>query len=289
MDIFHGCSSPPCVSIGVDPLFVGEFLAPGFTSPPSRYRDWRLLPGSPLIDLGVRPEVALQSSPLPTMHTSLPSGWTYSEPACSELQSFDWDHEGFGNPRISGPAPDIGFDEFQMFIMAGNYANDSNSHNLSGFMNPTVEAGRANRVMLFPLGVGGANLVRINGVYAVQAPFPPAPAPPPAWQQPPRTNRVINPLLPLGFQTRYISFSNSSTSSSPPMGVAMPWDSAAGGPTVVNYFVPWNTPQGSIGFRKFIVPDGEISTGYFGAQAVIHAGDPIGSPTLWSNLQFEYR
>ncbi len=270
-------------------MFVGEYLETQLAQGPPRYRDHRLLPNSPFINIGVTPIPPTSSpgvDPLPSLSTD-PPGWTYQESPCKELRSFDWDHEGFGNPRVSGGSIDIGFDEFELFIMAGNYANDSNSHNVSGFMNPTLEPGRPTRFMLFPVLQISAPEVTINGVFAVQA--PPPVAPPPAWTQPPRTTSVVNPLLPVGFQTRWISFTNASTSTVPPMGTAMPWATGSVGPALVSGTIPWNLPQ-FWSFSQFFVSDAEVSTGYFGAQAVIHAaGQAMINPALWSNLQYEYR
>ena len=240
-----------------------------------------------MIDAGINPNFGVQAG-TPVSVATLPD-WTYVDPACPELRSFDWDHEGFGNSRTSGSAMDIGFDEFQMFIMAGSYANDSNSHNVSGFLNPTPEAGRPGRIMLFPALSIGANQVSVNGVYGAVTQPSATGALLPAWTTPPRTTAVSNPLLPPGFRIRYISFSNNTTSTNPPMVTTMPWLSPVQGPPNVTYTVPWNTPQGQVFFSTMLVPDQEMSTGYFGAQAVIHGGDPIGSPLLWSNLQYEYR
>ena len=272
----------------VDPVFVGEFLAPTLATPPSRYRDWRILPGSPLVDMGVKPEPLFQPSGAPSLQTNLP-GWVYQEPACEELRSFDWDHEGYGNPRVVGSSVDIGFDEFQMFIMSGSYANDSNSHNVSGFLNPTPEPGRPQRTMIIAPLTGGATQVLVHGANANVIAPPPSPA---AWTIPPLTTRVINSNLPVGFQTRWISFRDD-----PATGTPTPWNSTNAAlfwTSQVTYPLPWTTQV--VVFARLIVPgDNEPSgsptnpTAYFGTQAVIHAGQPDTHPYQWSNLQYEYR
>ena len=176
---------PALPNPGLDPGFVGEFLQSGVLAA-TRYRDWRILPGSPLIDAGVTPS----GSP-PSFSTSSGGGFVHFEPLCPELQSFQWDHEGFGNPRISGGAVDIGFDEFQMFIMSGSYANDSNSHNVSGFLNPTPTPGQAVRTMVVPRFTGNSNQLIVNGT---NGPVPLPPPNPSAWIQPPRTTTAVTDL-----------------------------------------------------------------------------------------------
>ncbi len=109
-----------------DPDFVGEHLRT--VSPVmGTYRDWRLLPGSPLQDQGFAGSVS-----------SFQSGAVFEEPECEPLQVLKWDHEQFGNLRVVDDAPDIGFDEVQLCVMAGSYANHSLSHNRSGVLNPLV-------------------------------------------------------------------------------------------------------------------------------------------------------
>jgi hypothetical protein len=110
----------------VDPAFVGEYLRT--VSPVnSSYRDWRLLPGSPMQNLGF-------SGPLSVFE----SGAEFEEPECEPLQVLEWDHEQYGNLRVVDGAPDLGFDEVQLGVMAGSYANNSYSHHRSGVLNPFV-------------------------------------------------------------------------------------------------------------------------------------------------------
>lgn len=133
--------------------------------------------------------------------------------------------------------------------MARGYANDSNSHNVSGSLNPTP---------------------------------PPAPS---AWVNPPRVTSVINANLPVGFQTRYVSFANYQTTGTP-----TPWPAREGTlPTPTSYFVPWNPTQSSANFGRILVADSESAHDYFGTQAVIHNGDLVNGVAAWSNLQYEYR
>ena len=270
---------PPSLP-GLDPGFVGEWLHPGIVTGP-RYRDWRILPGSPLIDAGVAPS----GSP-PSFTNAFGAGINYFEPLCPELQSFQWDHEGFGNPRVSGPTVDIGFDEFQMFIMSGSYANDSNSHNVSGFLNPTPTAGLPIRTMVVPRFTGNSNELVVHGTNGSVPVPPPTPF---AWIQPPRTTAVAGPGLPPGFSTRWISFADN-----PATGTPTPWNSAGapGWIPFVTHVIPW-TGQ-SLQFARLTVSDVEPSgppsnpTAYFGAQAVFRQSGQT-YDNLWSNLQYEYR
>jgi hypothetical protein len=123
---------------GADPSFVGEALNT-FTGSslafrvsvaipqPELYRDWRILPNSPVENAGVPTSVAVQ----------MENGRIYNENNCPTLQISDWDGENYGNAREVGSAPDLGFDEVGLFILTGTYRNDTRSHNEpSSLLNP---------------------------------------------------------------------------------------------------------------------------------------------------------
>jgi len=98
---------------------------------------------------------------------------------------------------------------------------------------------------------------------------------------------IVNSALPFGFQTRYISFSNASAAFAIN---PMPWWSGTFPLNLIGHGIPWNTSQPLLPFSRMVVSDVETTTGYFGAQVVIHtsAGQTLG-PQLYSNLQYEYR
>lgn len=133
-----------------DPAFVGEFWGrqAALTIFDAINRDWRILPSSAYVDAG--------SSPLGGILTSA-ALITYTVPGAPNalLNSFDYDGEAYGNPRIAEnpvapfavPAPvncDIGFDEASNLIMSRDYANDSNCHNFSAPLNAYPNFGYVN-------------------------------------------------------------------------------------------------------------------------------------------------
>ncbi|MCC7015223.1 MAG: hypothetical protein IT454_21875, partial [Planctomycetes bacterium] len=95
--IWNGAANPNPPEF--DPVFVGELLTTQLQV--AGVRDWRVMPGSPVIDLGYyAPTIALAN------------GASFADSGCAELQTFDWDGEGYGNPRLVNGSPDLGFDEF---------------------------------------------------------------------------------------------------------------------------------------------------------------------------------
>jgi hypothetical protein len=137
-----------------DPAFVGELLA-GATYALSGYRDWRILESSSMKNRGSHP--VSPGGGLPATLVAL-NGSSYTEPGCTELSSFDWDMESYGNARIFGGEVDIGADEGAALVMCGSYHEDDNSHNVApGILNPNVgDSGRADRFMLVPQRFAGA-------------------------------------------------------------------------------------------------------------------------------------
>jgi hypothetical protein len=119
-----------------DPAFVGEYLR---TVSPAKlsYRDWRLIPGSPLQDKGRWNAINDFMNPA-----------VYPESDCDALKISKWDHEGYGNPRIIDGNPDIGFDEVQLGVICGSYANHSYSHNHASSLNPQMPSEQDTRFVM---------------------------------------------------------------------------------------------------------------------------------------------
>ena len=153
---------------GRDPAFVGEYMSFGAPaqSLEAAMRDWRILPTSPYVDLG--------SSPIGTavgIRLQAVNGTFYDRPLNPNLEimadSFAWDGEGAGNPRISvdptalGGTPglsaevDIGFDEAGPFVLGRSYGNDGRMHGLVRAINGQrypvgVFDGQPIRELIFP-------------------------------------------------------------------------------------------------------------------------------------------
>ena len=138
----------PFITPGGDPDFVGEMLNVKFgpTDPfpqLDEYLDFRVLPSSNVVDRGVGPDGNGRITAM--------NGTFYEEdPMFPQLSSYDWDHEGYGNPRVGGAAVDIGFDEAGPLIAAGSYGNSSNSHNAA--WDPSIPEGQPRRYMILPEG-----------------------------------------------------------------------------------------------------------------------------------------
>jgi len=183
-----------------DPGFVGEFLThqPG-TPVLGDYADWRLLPGSPLQNEGFASAVS-----------TFQSGAEFEEPECEPLQVLEWDHEQFGNLRVVDGAPDIGFDEVQLGVMAGSYANHSYSHNRKGVLNPMVDDEQATRFLFLRLTAPGTGLALTNRTLTLRSNEIVAGTSFRAWTEPPGSlsspTSVSGP--PAGYQFLYTSVSN---------------------------------------------------------------------------------
>ena len=263
----------------IDPGFVGEWLAPQLGSPPSTvYNDWRIMPGSPLEDLGLIPEAAA-------------NGTSIQDPGCQEIQSFAFDHEGWGNPRVVGGRPDVGFDERHGLIVAGSFGNETISHNdPPAGIQPTATLGRAKRVFIMPANVASPVILHGNSA----APTSPVPT---AWAYPPPSALslpVIDATAQVDFKTKWVSFNNRCPAPTP-------WPT---GGAVVPLPVFWASPAGFFlangQFRRIdgidnaggLDPEGALiapcnlpdAPRYFSLQAFQQSGVP-----WYSNLQFEYR
>ena len=102
---------------GQDPAFVGEFLSNGLGYAMGFARDWRLLPDSPMVDQGTGASNGVLRANNGTAYVD--GGWPE--------RSTDFDGEVYGNLRLMGRYPDIGFDETHDLINAGGYADDTRS------------------------------------------------------------------------------------------------------------------------------------------------------------------
>jgi hypothetical protein len=257
-----------------DPSFVGETLAPLLTNP--AYRDWRLLPGTPMQDVGSAPDLTV----LPVALVAV-NGTSYAEPECPVLSCFDWDGELYGNPRLVNEV-DIGFDEVHLMIMAGNWANDANNHNLPEVptsppgLDPNAGAGAPVRHMLFPGGFAGGG-VRVNGTDVAYGVFAPTGSVP-AWTCQPGT--IDPPSIGAGFppfhQARYIAFNN-------PAPTPTPWTGTLTTLTLTN---PVSLVPTTLGYKLQTDTEGSVPATYFNAQAVVTT---LGGVSYRSNLQSEYR
>jgi hypothetical protein len=128
-----------------DPGFVGEMISQQqAVQLTNKYlRDWRLLPDSSVVDQGTTPI----SDGLGNRRLIAVDGTQYLEPPNWPISSFTWDGEGHGNPRTVGLETDIGVDESDRMLVAGDYGNDSKSHNTP--FHPSIEAGNVRRTYIF--------------------------------------------------------------------------------------------------------------------------------------------
>jgi hypothetical protein len=256
-----------------DPGFVGDFLThqPG-TPVLGDYADWRLLPGSPLLDRGRL-----------WQRDEFQNGRIYLDHPHEKLSLRQWDGEGWGNVRVHGAQPDISFDEFHLGVMAGSYANGSNSHNRTSFLDPTAAAAQSQRRILLPRFALG--LETIGSTLRVKAterqvalPIPPWTMP--AWSQPPVTlaSPLVNSLLPAGYQTAYINFAAERWSALLDTGMIQ-----LAPPMFIPNYTKWHVVQ--VGLPSD--DEGPNFTSHFNSQFVLQGG--FFATDLRGNLQPEYR
>lgn len=274
------------VATEYDPGFIGEYLSvsvPGLED----YVDWRLLPGSSSADSPMKDRGFLPQGGLPI---TMQNGSTFPAMTFPELNPFEFDGEGFGNPRRVDGSPDVGFDEIHLINLAGSYGNYSNSHNVASSLNPDAQQGTTDRFVFFRKSAGGVvldapNHLRVHGAHATPSTSPSS------WYQPFGTldTPVKDTSLPGGFRKKYISFR-----ASPPT----PWDEtlSSTGSFISTYFPLGGTVSTSVkfGVSSLILDDecagGPCSETYFNMQAVfLTNSSPSGSVLLRSNLQAEYR
>ncbi len=194
-----------------------------------------------------------------------------------------------GGASVVDGAPDVGFDERRQGNEAGNWANDTNSHHVPGFMTP-FGAGQSTRYFILPLSAGGVDLNTNNRwlqLFSTDV-GPPEPSTGDGWIFPPGALATPPSLatLPLSYRTKYVSFA---------MAATAPISLAANTP-------PWNplgnTNIGAISFLLRSWNDDECSPmckhSYFNLQGVIYDNpDPNGQGTgtelLRANMQGKYR
>jgi hypothetical protein len=281
--LWTGTSPVPAGEI--EPGFVGEFGKVIFGQVNTTSRDWRLMPSSPLQDAGLFDKA--------TGVNAFANGTSFSEPSDSELRSFDWDGEGYGNSRVAGPAIDIGADEVHLMVMTWAYAPDSRSFSSTGFLNPSAVSAGDRRVMILPSPIGlNAQSLTVHGAYSI----PTLPVPLPGWVQPPATLTPAT-FVPLAgvlreYRMQYISFLNNQNPPPPTPWTILP-NSTPYPLQKFTQFQNWvNISLNKFDFYVTSADDPEGATGivgpntYFNTQAVITWD---AAPDWWSNLQFEYR
>lgn len=270
---------------GVDPAFVGEYVATTLSATHphlAQYRDWRVMPGSPVENQGVVPPERWFQTQAGTFQ------FATNEP--HELDLFKWDGERWGNPRVVGGAPDVGFDERHLIIQVGNWANESNSHNVPGFMHP-VGSGISTRYFVLPQFAAGITLSGSNRWLRLHDTSidPPAPSTGDGWVTPP--GALLNPpnmgSLPVDYRTKYVSFATAPLLPIPILATAQ------------SSWWPLGLQALSISFLRVEWDDLECSPAckhsYFNLQGLIvddpaiPNGGPLPGELLRSNMQGEYR
>lgn len=213
-----------------------------------------------------------------------------------DVDPYPWDGEHHGNPRTihfnTSPAvhklTHLGFDEIQWRSVAGNYGNESNSHNQPGGLHPDAATGTTTRYILTSMSIttpaGTQTLTNGDTVNLFSTSQAPAANFLPAWLQPPAT--LATPgnsgSLPLGYQSKYIGFT-----ATPQWGLSF-----NGAANVVSGYAPLSGPAGTpLGdFARWALTDNECAGtcthDYWNTQA-----EWIRDTTtmLWSNLQAEFR
>jgi hypothetical protein len=219
-----GISPSPKVDLGTianDPSFVGEFLASKVYATLDSYRDFRIMPGSTIIDQGQEPVGVGGDLKLTAKNATFYQRFygVVNDPLygylSTDYDSFDYDMEYFGNPRIAGSHADIGFDEFHSLIVAGSYSNDDASHNRThGPLTAAASGPSAERwLIVAPMFANATALISANGANVVPGSNPctstwisPAAAHD-AWLVP---VGALNPpyaaTSPAGYATRFIDF-----------------------------------------------------------------------------------
>ncbi|MEM7205063.1 MAG: hypothetical protein AAF628_32715 [Planctomycetota bacterium] len=266
---------PRVSTANLDPGFMGEVL--GAAHVLGSYRDYRIMPDSAVIDRGSAPAGGLLTAA---------NGTTYLDLACAELSSFQWDGEGYGNPRIVGGEVDLGFDEVHLAAMAGGYANEDASHNLppGPLLHPSVTStgGRGRYVILPPSVPDGTPLVVLGTNRTVN--LTPAGQIRGWTRQPGTTGPTLQPGLPADFRTAYLNLQNPDAPT--------PWTGAVSLRTTVNPVQPSILHVYGLLVRPngFPISDNEglgAPGTYFNTQTLVL--DARGNPLQVSNLQSEYR
>ena len=275
-------------SSGADPAFVGEYVSSTYSGVyPSLafYRDWRILPGSPLENGSIPPPAGTRDY---FWLSGEAAGFSFPVAPIYEVDLMRWDGEHWGNPRVVDGLPDIGFDERHLFVCAGDGSNDSNSHNQPGFLHPGIGTGVPRRYFILPDTAGGVALNIPNRSLRVYQSIL-VPASPPAtgngWINPPLS--IDRPpqhgALPVDFRTKYIAFQQ-----------ALTWPDLTLGLGAPGSYLPLNVGMiPAVTFRLVWQDDDECTPppctdSYFNMQGVV-LETSSSSVLLRSNMQGEYR
>ena len=273
-----------------DPGFVGEYLAANYLSDVGQeYPDWRLLPGTgeylnPMKDKGYAPDAG-QST------IAMANGTVFQLPTHSLApHPFQWDGEGYGNPRIIDGFPDIGHDEIHLLVMTASHSPGSRSHNETGCLNSAAPGGQPKRVMIvrkeaagITIGDSPPYLVEIHGNHVAPTSNCVGLS---AWTQPPATLVPFKTkaTLPPDYQNKYIRFTDVSLPT-------LPWGGTVSfSSTVIYQPLGGLASNAGLEFLRYELTDDESAAGdhwYFANQAEIF--DDGGTDVLRSNLQVEYR
>ena len=259
-----------------DPAFVGEYLRT-VTPVKNTYRDWRLLPGSPLKDQGRWDGV-----------NAFANGEGYPELSCDMLKVALWDSESYGSPRIIDTNPDIGFDELHLAVVCGSYSNHCFSHNLAAYLNPFVQSEQNTRFALVPKFAAQQALAGRTLRFLSNERVPPQPQDNgPAWTIPPGslTAPAIQPASPAGYNLLYTTTGN-------PLSWAQGFSSILG----LSLEVPFPNWQGApnmtpFAFYQVQLPQDNEGAGFASwvnlQPLVTQPGG--GAAVLWGNMQPEFR
>ncbi len=293
--LFNGANPPPAgAAQEYDPVFVGETMAFVLPNPPyAGYRDYRLVPGSPMVDQGRL-----------YRFNEIANGTVFGESACPDIKMADYDGEGYGNRRVIRQ-PDVGFDEANVFIMCGNYANHDNSHNLpprngtTPIFNAAVGTGQQLRYVMIPnllpgSGPAGPSFAGSQmKFWAVEQTPTSAPEWSKAWTQPPGTlaSAIYDANKETFFQLQYINFNNNPPYVSNPgwqqdVAALANFHTRTFGTTTPSFT---NQPDVKFYLIEPLADDSEGATAgsWFNSQIeLLMAGN---GPELMSNLQAEYR
>ncbi len=248
-----------------------------------------MLPGSPLRNSSFAHPAQGPRGFLTQPHSG-DNQWYYATSIPEELHFFYWDGEHWGNPRVLDGVPDIGFDEASLVIQAGNWSNDSNSHNQPGFMHTGLGLGNVTRYFILPENAAGVQVSAASRTLRLHAEEvdPPAPSAGDGWIQPPGSQAPPTNLatLPAGYRTKYIAYAST------------PWAEFNLDPNVTPLQPPWFLLGGVTGqsaFRPLRVSasDNECAGAscehsYFNLQALVLETGTM-QALLRSNMIGEYR
>lgn len=286
VQIWNGITPPPGPE--KNPAFVSDMLVTAGASLPAGHKDYRIMPGSPLMEMGH----------IWTSNNFL-NGAIFTESACPDVKFLDWDGEGYGNPRKVGQV-DIGFDEAGIYLMAGSYANHENSHNLEPrtagggkILNAAAGVGQAKRYVVFAYQVPGASpatdlLNSTHSLFAVELQPASAAQWGSGWTNPPLTHPspIQNTSAEPRFDLEWISFDPADQTPTVANWVAIP-------PFTQQTTIPFTSTTGQSPVSFLFTPyqlDNEPTNfgSWFNTQfMIVQQNAP--QKTFLTNVQVEYR